>query len=214
MIIRCFNFQSTVELLPGHQNLCGSPPSFLPCWEWAWWVETGCHVQICSVWLEGCLTRRSLWNWLLSVNFFYQEISKRPFPPAAIWIWNLVASLNFVSAGWISQSVSRRKEMAFFFLHLCCSASFCLQGRFSASKLNFRWWYFAPLQTDELGSLVLMKALACYLWPVSRLWTGEILKTKSPLATISKLNIETTVPPAGILREMQVMLRRSTYVTK
>ena len=163
MIIKCFNFQSTVELLPGHQNLCGSPPSFLPCWEWAWWVETGCHVQICSVWLEGCLTRRFLWNWLLSVNFFYQEISKRPFPPAAIQIWNLVASLNFVSAGWISQSVSRRKEMAFFFTSLLlCQLLFagtilCIQIKLQMMVFCpfANWWVGKPRAYESTGLLSL-----------------------------------------------------------
>ena len=120
--------------------------------------------------------------------------------------------IDFCSC-WMNFIISL-KEKGDSILH-CCSASFCLQGKFTASKLNLIWHHFTPFVNWWAGGGPrAYETLACYLWPVSRLWTGEILNTKSPLATISKLNKEATVPSAGILGEMQMMTRRSTsYVT-
>ena len=172
-------------------------------------MEAGCHVQICSVRLKGCLTRRSLWNWLLSVNFFYQEISKWPFPPAAIRIWWPHWFLFLLDE--FSNRFRGERRWHFFTSLLLCQLLFA--GTILCIQIKLHMMVFCPFANWWVGKPHAYETLACYLWPVSRLWTGEILKTKSPLAPVSKLNTETTVPPAGILREMQMMLRRSTRVT-
>lgn len=160
MIIKCFILKVQSDCFPVNRIFVEVPISFTLL---TVSMMGGNRLQwVCSVWLE----RMSYKEILFGTDFWVLISSTRrsvndPFHllPSESGIWWLHWILFLLDE--FSNVSFERKEMALF-LHLCCSANFCLQGWFSASKLNFTWWYFA-LQIDELGSLVLMKALACYL---------------------------------------------------